>query len=96
MYIYIYIYIYIFIHGKLRNDKTYGTSEEELNVVIKIVLKNWQSQCETLNLLENTANQDKMLEEKLNKKKRNHQVKKEILLYRDFDVTKDIENVNKK
>ena len=48
------------------------------------------------NLLESIANQDKILEDKFREEKINQQVKKEILLYWDCDVTKDIENVNKK
>ena len=60
-----------------------------------------QSECEILelrksNLLENIANQDKILEEKLSKRKKiNEQGKKEMLSYLDCDVTKDIKNVNK-
>ena len=76
-------------------------SEEELKVARKNDLNNLQSECEILklrktNLLENIANQDKILEEKLRAGKINQQVKKEILFYWDCDVTKDIENVNKK
>ena len=60
-----------------------------------------QSECEILklrknSLLENIAHQDKILEEKLWEKKRNQQVKKEILFYWNYDVTRNIENVNKK
>ena len=91
----------ICIPCKFRNDKTYVTSREELNVVRKNDLNNLQSECEILklrknNLLKNIANQDKILEEKLREGKINQQVKKEILFYWDRDVTKDIENVNKK
>ena len=90
-----------YILRKFRNDKTYVTSQEELNVVRKNDLNNLQSDRETLNLtennlLENIANQDKILEEKLREGKINQQMKKEILFYWDCDVTKDIENVNKK
>ena len=86
---------------KFRNDKAYVTSQEELNIVRKNDLNNLQSECEVLklrknNLLENIANQDKILEEKLREGKINQQVKKEILFYWDYDVTKEIENVNKK
>ena len=60
-----------------------------------------QSECEILklrknNLLENIANQDKILEEKLREGKINQQVEKEIWFYGDCDVEKNIENVNKK
>ena len=37
-----------------------------------------------------------MLEEKFREEKINQQFKKEILLYWDCDVTKDIENVDEK
>ena len=88
------------IPRKFRNNKSYVTSQEELKLVRKNDLNNLQSQHEILkltknNLLENIANQDKILEEKLIEEKITQQVKKEIL-YWDFDVTKDIENVNKK
>ena len=91
----------MYIPRKFSNDKTYVTSQEELNVVRRNDLNNLQSECEILklrkyNLLENIANQDKILEEKLREGKINQQVKKEILFYWDCDMTKDIENVNKK
>ena len=91
----------MYIPRNFRNDKTYVTSQEELNVVRKNDLNNLQSECEILklrknNLLKNFANQDKILEQKLREGKMNQQVKKEILFYWDCDVTKDIENVNKK
>ena len=65
----------IYILHKFRNDKTYVTSQEELNVVRKHGLNNLQSECESLklrknNLLENTANQDKVLEEKNNEREK--------------------------
>ena len=90
-----------FISHKFRNDKTYVTSQEESNFVGKSDLNNLQSECEILklrknNLLENIANQDKILETKLREGKINQQVKKEILIYWVCDATKDIENVNKK
>ena len=99
-YIYIYIYTYIYIPCKFRNNKTYLASQDELNVVIKSDLNNLLSECEILelrksNLLENIANQDKILEEKLSKRKINQQGEKEMLSYLDCDVTKDIKNVNK-
>ena len=92
---------YIYIPCKFRNNKTYLASQDELNVVRKSDLNNLQSECEILelrksNLLENIANQDKILEEKLSKRKKiNQQGKKEMLSYLDCDVTKDIKNVNK-
>ena len=60
----------MYIPRKFRNDKTYVRSQEELNVVRENGLNNLQSKCEILklrknNLLENIANQDKILEEKL-------------------------------
>ena len=86
---------------KFRNNKTYVTSQEELKVVRKTDLNNLQSECEILkliknNLLENIANQDKILEEKLREGKIQQQIKREILFYWDCDLTKVIENVNKK
>ena len=88
----------MYIPHKFRNGKTYVTSQEELKVARKNYLKNLQAECEILklrknNLLENIA---KILEEKLRERKLNQQVKKEILFYWDFNVTKDIENFNKK
>ena len=85
-----------YIPRKFRNDKPH-----ELSIVRKNDLNNLQSECEILklrknSLLENIAHQDKILEEKLWEEKRNQQVKKEILFYWDYDVTRDIENVNKK
>ena len=58
----------MYIPRKFRNDKTYGTSQEELNISRKSYLNNLKSECEILklrknNLLENIANQDKILEE---------------------------------
>ena len=63
----------IYILHKFRNDKTYVTSQEELNVVRKYDLNNLQSEREILklrknNLLENIAIQDKILQEKLREK----------------------------
>ena len=86
----------MYIPRKFRNDKP-----QELSIVRKNDLNNLQSECEILklrknSLLENIAHQDKILEEKLWEEKRNQQVKKEILFYWDYDVTRDIENVNKK
>ena len=86
----------MYIPRKFRNDKP-----QELSIVRKNDLNNLQSECEILklrknSLLENIAHQDKILEEKLWEKKRNQQVKKEILFYWNYDVTRDIENVNKK
>ena len=56
----------MYIPRNFRNDKTYVTSHEELNVVRKNYLNNLQLECEILklknNLLENIANQDKILE----------------------------------
>ena len=57
----------MYIPRKFRNDKTYVTSDEELNVVRKNDLNNLQAECEILklrrnNLLENIANQDQKLE----------------------------------
>ena len=68
----------MYIPRKFRNDKTYVTSQKELNVVRKNSLNNLQSECEILklrkyNLLENIANQDKILEEKLREGKINQQ-----------------------
>ena len=85
-----------YIPRKFRNDKP-----QELSIVRKNDLNNLQSECEILklrknSLLENLAHQDQILEEKLWEEKRNQQVKKEILFYWDYDVTRDIENVNKK
>ena len=90
----------MYIPRKFRNDKTYVTSQEELKVVRKNDLNNLQSECEILeliknNLLENIANQNKILEEKLREGKINQQIKTEILFFWDCDVTKVIENVNK-
>ena len=58
----------MYIPRKFRNDKTYVTSQEELNISRKSYLNNLKSECEILklrknNLLENIANQDKILEE---------------------------------
>ena len=58
----------MYIPPKFRNDKTYVTSQEELNISRKSYLNNLKSECEILklrknNLLENIANQDKILEE---------------------------------
>ena len=58
----------MYIPRKFRNDKTYITSQEELNISRKSYLNNLKSECEILklrknNLLENIANQDKILEE---------------------------------
>ena len=55
----------MYIPRKLRNDKTYVISQEELNVVRKNDLNNLLSECEILelrknNLLKNIANQDKI------------------------------------
>ena len=55
----------MYIPHKLRNDKTYVISQEELNVVRKNDLNNLLSECEILelrknNLLKNIANQDKI------------------------------------
>ena len=75
----------MYIPRKFKNDKTYVTSQEELNVFRKNDLSNLQSECEILklkknNLLENIAIQDKILEEKLRERKIKQQIKKEILL----------------
>ena len=90
-----------YIPRKFRNDKTFCNIKEELNFVSKNYLNNLKSECDMLklrknNLIENIAVQDKILQEKLSKQKINQQVKKEIFFYWDCDVTKDIENVNKK
>ena len=58
----------MYIPRKFRNDKTYVTSQEELNISRKSYLNNLKSECEILklrknDLLENIANQDKILEE---------------------------------
>ena len=58
----------MYIPRKFRNDKTYVTSQEELNISRKSYLNNLKSEWEILklrknNLLENIANQDKILEE---------------------------------
>ena len=58
----------MYIPRKFRNDKTYVTSQEELNISRKSYLNILKSECEILklrknNLLENIANQDKILEE---------------------------------
>ena len=67
---------------KFRNGKTYVTSQEELNIR-KNDLNNLHLECEILklrknNLLENIANQDKALEEKLRegKNKTTHKLKR--------------------
>ena len=91
----------MYIPRNFRNDEAYVTSQEESNVVRKNGLNNSQLECEILklrknNLLENIANQDNILEEKLREGKINQHNKKEILFYWDCDVAKDIENVNKK
>ena len=71
----------MYIPRTFRNDKTYVTSQEELNDVRKNDLNDLQSECAILklrknNLLENIANQDKILEEKLREGKINQKVKK--------------------
>lgn len=86
---------------KFRDGKTYVTSQEELNIIRKNDLNNLHLECEILklrkhNLLENIANQDKALEEKIREGKIKLHIKKEILFYRDCDVTEYIEYVNKK
>ena len=91
----------MYIPRNFRNDEAYVTSQEESNVVRKNGLNNLQLECEILklrknNLLENIANQDNILQEKLREGKINQHNKKEILFYWDCDVAKDIENVNKK
>ena len=75
----------------------WGTPTKQAYVYYTQIQK-WQNICNLTrksNLLENIANQDKILEEKLSEKI-NQQVKEEMLFYWDCDVTKDIENVNKK
>ena len=84
----------MYIPRKFRNDKTYLISKEELNIVRKNDLKILKLRKN--NLLENIANQDKILEEKLREGKINQQVKKENLFYWHCDVTNDVENVNEK
>lgn len=89
------VFYKLYIPRKFRNDKTFVTSPVELNVVIeKNHVNILQSEFEILklrknNLLEDIADQDKILEEKLRKRKTSLQVKKEILFYWDCDVTKD-------
>ena len=62
----------MYIPHKFRNEKTYVTSQEELNIVRKNDVNNLQSECEIVklrknNFLESISNQDKILERGKNK-----------------------------
>ena len=62
----------MYIPHKFRNEKTYVTSQEELNIVRKNDVNNLQSECEIVklrknNFLESISNQDEILERGKNK-----------------------------
>ena len=62
----------MYIPHKFRNEKTYVTSQEELNIVRKNNVNNLQSECEIVklrknNFLESISNQDEILERGKNK-----------------------------
>ena len=62
----------MYIPHEFRNEKTYVTSQEELNIVRKNDVNNLQSECEIVklrknNFLESISNQDEILERGKNK-----------------------------